>query len=66
VTLKIYNVLGQEVGTLLDGEEMEDGVQQVQFVADGMASGVYFYVLNAQDVENGERTVETQKMLLLK
>jgi hypothetical protein len=66
VTLKIYNILGQEVGTLVDGEELEDGLQLIQFSADGLASGVYFYRLNAQDVENGERIVETRKMLLTK
>jgi hypothetical protein len=66
VTLKIYNILGQEVATLLDAEEMEDGSQEITFVADGLASGIYFYRLNARDIESGEQTVETRKMLLVR
>jgi hypothetical protein len=66
VTLKIYNMLGQEIATLVDGEEMEDGLQVVQFGTNGLPSGAYFYRLNARDVGNGERTVQIRKMLMLK
>jgi hypothetical protein len=46
VSLKVYNVIGQEIATLVDGE-MKAGNYQVSFNASGMASGVYFYRLTA-------------------
>ena len=62
VTLKIYNVLGQEVAVLIDNERMENGEHEVQFDASGLPSGVYFYRLN---VNNGE-FMQTKKLLLMK
>jgi hypothetical protein len=62
VTLKVYNVLGQEVAVLIDNERMESGEYEVQFDASGLTSGVYFYRLN---VNNGE-FVQTKKLLLMK
>lgn len=59
VTLKIYNVLGQEVKTLVD--EMQDvGFKSVQWDASGIASGVYFYRVQAGTF------VASKKLLLLK
>ncbi len=46
VTLKIYNLLGQEVTSLVN-EEMKAGNYRVNFNANGLASGVYFYQLTA-------------------
>jgi hypothetical protein len=66
VTLKVYNTLGQEVVTLLNREEMEAGVQTAQFVANRLASGIYFYRLQVEGLEAGERTFETGKMMLVK
>jgi len=48
VTLKIYNTLGQEVATLLDHAWMEDGSQSLEFNANNLPSGVYFYRIVAQ------------------
>ncbi len=59
VMLKIYDVLGQEVETLVN-EEQNVGRYQVQFDGSRVASGVYFYRLVA-----GNHVV-TKKMLLLK
>jgi hypothetical protein len=64
VTLKIYNVLGQEVAVLIDNERMENGEHEVQFDASGLTSGVYFYRLNVNS-ENGNFTA-TKKLLLMK
>ncbi len=47
-TLTVFNVAGQEVATLVDGE-MEVGNFNVTFNAADLASGVYFYKLNAGD-----------------
>lgn len=59
VTLTVYNVLGQNVSTLVD-ENMNAGVHQITWDASDVSSGVYFYRLNAND------KTETRKMMLLK
>lgn len=46
VTLKMFNLIGREVATLVDGE-MAAGEHSVVFDAKGLASGVYFYQLTA-------------------
>jgi hypothetical protein len=47
VTLKIYNVLGKEVATLVDAEMEVEGTHSVLFNASGLSSGIYFYRLEA-------------------
>lgn len=59
VTLKVYNVLGQEVTTLVDARQ-NAGYYQVSFNADRLASGIYFYVLRTDNFSS------TRKMMLLK
>ncbi|MFN0159525.1 MAG: T9SS type A sorting domain-containing protein, partial [Bacteroidota bacterium] len=67
VTVKIFNLLGQEVATLFNNEEFEEGINTVQFDAAQLSSGVYFYQIQAQGVDDeGLRTIATQKMVLLK
>ncbi|MGA9116134.1 MAG: T9SS type A sorting domain-containing protein [Bacteroidota bacterium] len=67
VSIRVFNLLGQEVGMLANNEEFEEGFNTVQFSSDGLASGVYFYRIDAQGLEDeGLRTVETRKMVLLK
>jgi hypothetical protein len=69
VTLKVYNVLGEEVATLINHEEFNDGSQRVQFDASKFASGVYFYRLTAQGSgEKGSLQTYTdiKKMMLIK
>jgi photosystem II stability/assembly factor-like uncharacterized protein len=58
-TLKIYDVLGNEIVTLVD-EEMEAGYHSVDFDASQLPSGVYFYQLKAGNF------LETKKMILLR
>ena len=59
VSLKVFNILGSEVATLLSGYR-EAGDYSVTFNANGLPSGVYFYRLNAGNF------VETKKLTLLK
>jgi hypothetical protein len=59
VSLRIYNVLGQEVATLVDGR-MEAGNYQIEWNADQNPTGVYFYRISAGTFS------ESKKMLLLK
>jgi hypothetical protein len=72
VTLKVYNMLGQEVATILDRELMENGAQEVEFDGSGLASGVYFYRLTADAVaveasgRGSESYVSVRKMMLMR
>jgi hypothetical protein len=59
ITLKVYDVLGNEVATLLN-EEKPAGSYEVDFSASGLTSGIYFYKLTAGSF------VETKKMLMIK
>jgi hypothetical protein len=59
VKLTVYNILGQEVTTLIE-RDMPAGKHEIEFNGAAYASGVYFYRL-----ETG-RSVATRKMLLLK
>jgi hypothetical protein len=49
VTVKVFNVLGKEIATLLDEERSSGVVHRIQFDAAGLTSGVYFYHLTAQN-----------------
>ena len=43
VTLTVYDVLGREVSTLVDGEELQSGTHEVNFDGSNISSGVYLY-----------------------
>ena len=59
VTLKIYDILGSEVATLVN-EDQEAGYKEVKFNALNIASGMYIYRLTAN------KYVCTKKMMVLK
>jgi hypothetical protein len=59
VTLKVYNILGREVATLVNGYQAAN-TYQVNFNASGLASGVYIYELRSGS------NVASGKMLLMK
>ena len=59
VTLKVFDVMGREVATLID-EQMEAGKHSVVFNAANLSSGVYYYTIIT------ENFIQTKKMLLLK
>ena len=50
VSLKVYNILGEEVAVLIDGYR-NAGYYNIPFNAGGLAGGVYFYKLNSNGVE---------------
>ena len=58
-TLKIYNVIGREVATLVNGQ-VEEGPHEITFDATNLPSGVYFYTLSSGSFK------ETQKMILMR
>lgn len=59
VTLKVYNLLGQEVATLLNNE-LKSGSYEVDFDAASYSSGVYFYTITANNYK------AAKKMILMK
>jgi len=59
VILKVYDVLGNEVATLVD-EYKNAGSYEVEFKANNLSSGTYFYQLKTDDY------LETKKIMLLK
>ena len=59
VILKIYNLLGREITTLVNGEK-RSGTYKVTWDAQNVPSGVYFYKITAGEYSN------TKKMILLK
>jgi len=58
-TLKVFNVFGSEVATLVNKEQPR-GNYEVEFDGTNLSSGIYFYRLSAGDF------IETRKMILLK
>ncbi|PIQ60918.1 MAG: hypothetical protein COV99_09935 [Bacteroidetes bacterium CG12_big_fil_rev_8_21_14_0_65_60_17] len=61
VRLSVYNVLGQEVAVLVDGETMPAGRHEVVFNASGLSAGMYMY-----RIEAGSSFDRTQSMMLVK
>ena len=59
VVIKIYNILGAEVFELLN-EKKEAGIYEVEFSANNLSSGSYFYRIIADNF------VQSKKMILLK
>ncbi len=66
VTLKVYNVLGQVVQTLVDGIQ-DAGYRSIQWNASGVASGIYFYRLYAVSTTDPTKSfTQVKKMLMIK
>jgi len=59
VTVKVYDVLGKEVSTLVN-EELMAGSYKFNFNARELASGIYFYRITAGNF------IQTKKMILLR
>jgi hypothetical protein len=60
VTLKVYNVLGQEVVTLINNKALNSGTHSVAFDASALSSGMYIYRIEAGSF------VSTKRMMLIK
>jgi hypothetical protein len=59
VILKIFDLLGREVATVVD-EKMQAGEYKLRFEAEGLPSGIYFYIIQT------ERFRKVKKFTLLK
>jgi hypothetical protein len=55
-TLKIFNLLGQEVAVLLD-EYMDPGTYDIRFDAEGLSSGIYFYRIRVNDFSASKKMI---------
>ncbi|MGE5807424.1 MAG: right-handed parallel beta-helix repeat-containing protein [Ignavibacteria bacterium] len=60
VSLLIYNMLGEKAAVLIDNEMKEPGYYKLNFNAENLSSGTYFYVLR-----QGEKML-SKKMILIK
>ena len=60
VQLKVYNILGQEIFTLLNNQNMQAGNHEIKFNGANLASGIYLYRLET------EKFSVTKKLILLK
>jgi hypothetical protein len=59
VTLKVYDIFGREIATLIN-KEFDAGEHSIQFYANDLPTGVYFYRLEAGNF------IEQKKMILIK
>lgn len=60
VQLEVYNVMGEQVATLVNGEQKEAGYHTVEFEASGLSSGTYIYRIRAGEF------VESRTMMFIK
>ncbi len=66
VSIGIYNILGQEVARLLEGNVYEAGSYSLNFDASRYASGIYFYRIRATAVHGGASFMNVKKMVLVR
>ena len=59
ISLKVYNLLGQEIATLANGYQ-QAGIYQVEFNGKGFASGIYFYRLHSQSTDMARKMILLQ------
>ena len=59
-TLKVYNMIGQEIATLVNGNIEAGVLNHVSFTGSNFPSGMYFYTLRSDNF------VDTKKMLMIK
>jgi len=65
VTIKIFNTLGNEVGTIVN-ERQNTGSYNVSYNAMSLSSGVYFYRIEAYSLKDSRVFIETKKMSVIK
>ena len=66
VRLVVYNLIGQEVKVLIDGDKYNAGDHQVTFVGGKLATGTYFYRLTGESsIGSGGRFSSVRKMSIM-
>jgi len=67
VTMTVFNLLGEEVATLMNNEEYPEGTYSIDFDAAGLSSGIYFYRLTAIPLDDEGLPVHlVKKMVVVK
>ncbi len=60
VTLRVYDIVGKEIATLINNDKRKEGFHQINFDGSNLSSGIYYYKISA-----GEFT-DIKKMMLVK
>jgi hypothetical protein len=65
IRITVYNILGQKVSTLVNGI-ISPGSHSITWDGSSLASGIYFYILNAVEIDNQKQFQISKKMILSK
>lgn len=65
VTLTVFNALGQQIATPVDGIESM-GMKSVTWNASALASGIYYYRIDAASLDGKNNFRDTKKMILIR
>lgn len=65
VTIKVFDITGTEIKALVN-QTLEGGLHEIEFSGNGLASGIYFYEIQAQTLDGKQTFIDTRKMILLK
>jgi len=65
VKLKVFNIEGKEIAELVN-KKQNAGDYKVDFEADELPSGVYFYRLEIYDAKSNQFFIDTKKMILIR
>ena len=65
VTVKVYNVVGEEVAILMNNASLNKGNHEMKFDASSLSSGIYYYRIFVQ-TDDGESMMSVKKLVLLK
>jgi hypothetical protein len=66
VTLRVFDMLGREVSSVVSGKHHEAGRYEVAFDGSRIGSGIYTYSIIAVSAETGEEFVAVKQMMLMK
>ncbi|MGB5894684.1 MAG: T9SS type A sorting domain-containing protein, partial [Ignavibacteriaceae bacterium] len=66
VSLKLYDIIGQEVAVVIDNKSLPAGILRYNFIAQNLPSGVYIYYLIVRSNVSNKTFKQPKKMVLLK
>ena len=67
MSLRIYDLTGREVASLINNDLLEDGFHAIDFDANNLSTGVYFYRILTNPLDDAEAPkASVRKMVLVK